>query len=72
MNEKSKRGFASMDPEKHRKIASSGGKAVSPEKRNFFDPAKASAAGKKSVQVRTANHWARVAQRMEKANDPSA
>jgi general stress protein YciG len=72
MNEKSKRGFASMDPEKHRKIASSGGKAVAPEKRNFFDPAKASAAGKKGVQVRTANHWARVTERMEKANDPSA
>jgi general stress protein YciG len=69
MNEKSKRGFASMDPEKHRKIASSGGKAVAPEKRNFFDLEKASAAGKKGVQVRTANHWARVAQRMETKND---
>jgi hypothetical protein len=26
--EKQKRGFASMDPEKHRKIASAGGKAA--------------------------------------------
>lgn len=31
----SKRGFASMTPEKRREIASKGGKAVKPENRSF-------------------------------------
>lgn len=45
---KSKRGFASMDPEKRRKIAIMGGKSVPSEKRTFTkDPALASAAGRK-------------------------
>jgi len=32
---KSKRGFASMDPERRREIARMGGKSVPPEKRSF-------------------------------------
>jgi uncharacterized protein len=44
---KSKRGFASMSPEKQREIASKGGKNVSAEKRAFSNPEVASAAGKK-------------------------
>lgn len=45
---KSKRGFASMSPEKRREIARLGGKAVSAEKRSFSkDRALAAAAGKK-------------------------
>src|SRR6516165_650189 len=44
----SKRGFASMDPELHRRIASMGGKAVRPESRSFSKNRKlASEAGKK-------------------------
>ena len=43
----SKRGFASMDPEKRRAIARKGGAAVPKEKRTFFLSAKlASEAGK--------------------------
>lgn len=34
-SKKAKRGFAAMDPEKRRKIASKGGKAVPAEKRSF-------------------------------------
>lgn len=44
---KQKRGFAAMSPEKRREIASKGGKSTPPEKRTYFDKAKASAAGKK-------------------------
>lgn len=33
--EKSRRGFASMSPEKVREIASKGGKSVPPERRSF-------------------------------------
>jgi general stress protein YciG len=47
MTEKKPRGFAAMDPEKRRQIASMGGKAVSPEKRYYSDRANASAAGVK-------------------------
>jgi uncharacterized protein len=44
---KSRRGFASMDPEKRRQIASMGGKSVPAEKRSFSaDPALASKAGR--------------------------
>ena len=45
MTEKKPRGFAAMDPEKRRQIASMGGKAVPAEKRYYADKAKASAAG---------------------------
>lgn len=44
---KSKRGFASMSPEKRREIASMGGKSVPAAKRAFSNPEVASAAGKK-------------------------
>jgi len=45
---KSKRGFASMDLEKRRELASMGGKAVPRDKRSFaLDPALASRAGRK-------------------------
>lgn len=44
---KSKRGFASMSPEKQREIASKGGKSVPAERRAFSNPEIASAAGKK-------------------------
>lgn len=44
----SKRGFASMDPEKVRRLASLGGKAVPASKRSFTNnPDLASRAGKK-------------------------
>lgn len=35
VKEKSKRGFASMSPERQREIASMGGKAIAPEKRSY-------------------------------------
>jgi len=45
---KSRRGFASMDPEKQRAIASKGGKNVPAAKRAFsVNPALASMAGQK-------------------------
>ena len=45
---KSKRGFASMTPERRSEVARKGGKAVKPENRAFFrDPVLASNAGKK-------------------------
>jgi general stress protein YciG len=44
----SKRGFASMDPQKQREIARKGGESVPNEKRSFSrDPALAAAAGRK-------------------------
>ena len=45
MTELKPRGFAALDPEKRRQIASMGGKAVPAEKRYYNDKAKASAAG---------------------------
>ncbi len=54
---KSNRGFASMDPEKQRQIASKGGQSVPPEERSFSkDPALAASAGRKGGQ---ASHGAR-------------
>jgi general stress protein YciG len=48
---KSKRGFASMDPEKRRQIASLGGKSVPAEKRSFAQSATlAATAGRKGGQ----------------------
>jgi general stress protein YciG len=48
---KSKRGFASMSPEKQREIARKGGQAVPADKRSFSaDPALAASAGKKGGQ----------------------
>lgn len=47
-NNKSKRGFASLTPERRREIASKGGKSVPNEKRSFSkDRALARAAGRK-------------------------
>lgn len=47
----SSRGFASMDPEKQRKIASMGGKSVPDEKRSFSrNKELARAAGRKGGQ----------------------
>jgi general stress protein YciG len=49
--EKSKRGFASMDPEKQRAIARKGGQSVPGEKRSFSqNPELAAAAGRKGGQ----------------------
>jgi general stress protein YciG len=46
-----KRGFAAMDPERQRQIASKGGKSVPPEKRSFSqNPEMAAAAGRKGGQ----------------------
>ncbi len=48
----SKRGFASMSPEKQREIASKGGKSVPSEKRSFSqNRALASNAGRKGGQM---------------------
>ncbi|MDP2359065.1 MAG: KGG domain-containing protein [Beijerinckiaceae bacterium] len=45
---KSKRGFASMSPEKRRELARKGGSSIPPEKRSFSqDRSLAAAAGKK-------------------------
>ena len=49
---KSKRGFASMTPEKQREIASTGGKSVPSEKRSFAQNRDlASQAGRKGGQA---------------------
>ncbi len=49
---KSKRGFASMSPEKQREIASKGGKSVPAEKRSFSQSADlAATAGRKGGQA---------------------
>ena len=51
-NSKSKRGFASMNPEKQREIASKGGKSVPGDKRSFSQNRDlASQAGRKGGQV---------------------
>lgn len=48
----SNRGFASMDEEKQREIASKGGKSVPPEERSFSkDPSLAAEAGRKGGQA---------------------
>lgn len=44
---KSRRGFASMTPERRRELASMGGKAVPASKRTFTDKKRASEAGRK-------------------------
>lgn len=44
---KSKRGFAAMDPERQRQIASAGGKSVPASKRSFADKSLAAEAGRK-------------------------
>lgn len=45
---KIKRGFAALSPERHREIASKGGKSVPAEKRSFaLDRSLAASAGKK-------------------------
>ena len=51
-NSTSKRGFASMDAERQREIASKGGKSVPAEKRSFSqDRELASEAGRKGGQA---------------------
>ena len=51
-NKVSKRGFASMSPEKQREIASKGGKSVPSEKRSFSQNRDlASNAGRKGGQL---------------------
>jgi uncharacterized protein len=51
----SKRGFASMDDDKQRDIASKGGQSVPDEKRSFSqDPELASEAGKEGAESRSA------------------
>lgn len=55
MNEPKPRGFAAMDPEKRRQIASMGGKAVPPEKRAYTNREIASSAGKIGGSNRAAN-----------------
>lgn len=51
VTKKSKRGFASMDPEKQRAIAQKGGKSVPKEKRSFSQSAELAArAGRKGGQ----------------------
>ncbi len=51
-NNTSKRGFASMSPEKQREIASKGGKSVPSEKRSFSQNRDlASNAGRKGGQM---------------------
>ncbi len=51
-NNKSKRGFASMNPDKQREIASKGGKSVPGDKRSFSQNRDlASQAGRKGGQV---------------------
>lgn len=49
---KSRRGFASMDPERQRAIASAGGRGVPAEKRSFSQNRElAAAAGRKGGQL---------------------
>lgn len=56
-NNISKRGFASMNPEKQREIASMGGKSVPSEKRSFSTNRElASQAGRKGGQTSGARH----------------
>ncbi len=57
-NNTSKRGFASMSPEKQREIASKGGKSVPSEKRSFSQNRDlASNAGRKGGQLsRSSRH----------------
>ena len=51
-NNKSKRGFASMSPEKQREIASKGGKSVPSDKRSFSQNRDLAAqAGRKGGQM---------------------
>jgi general stress protein YciG len=51
-NNKSKRGFASMSPEKQREIASKGGKSVPGDKRSFSQNRDLAAqAGRKGGQM---------------------
>ena len=51
-NEKSRRGFASMTPERRKEIASLGGKAVNPANRAFAkNPELARAAGKQGGRI---------------------
>jgi general stress protein YciG len=51
-NSKSKRGFASMSPERQREIASKGGKSVPGDKRSFSQNRDLAAqAGRKGGQV---------------------
>ena len=54
---KKKMGFAAMNPERVREIASMGGKACPPSSRSFCNREKAVEAGKKSAAARIAKMW---------------
>lgn len=57
---KSKRGFASMDPERQREIARKGGSSIAPEKRSFSrNKELAIAAGRKGGMATVANKAAK-------------
>jgi general stress protein YciG len=59
---KKARGFAVMDPERQREIASRGGKGVSNDRRYYAtNVAAASEAGRKGAAVKQANYLARKA-----------
>jgi len=61
---KKARGFAAMDPEKQREIASRGGKGVSNDRRYYAtNVAAASEAGRKGAAIKQANYLARKAAR---------
>lgn len=61
---KKARGFAVMDPEKRRQIASLGGKGVSNDRRYYAtNVAAASEAGRKGAAIKQANYLARKAAR---------
>jgi len=56
-NNSDKRGFASMDPEKQREIASKGGKAAHEKgTAHEFDSEEAKKAGQKGGQARSGNN----------------
>jgi general stress protein YciG len=53
---RSRRGFASMTPERRREVASLGGKGSSPEKRAFKDRELAKRAAKMGAKARWGNN----------------
>ncbi len=70
----SNRGFASMDPEMQRRIASKGGRSVPPEERSFSkDRALAAEAGRKGGEASHSNRRNAAGSRTGKpaANEPS-
>jgi|JI10StandDraft_1071094.scaffolds.fasta_scaffold161435_2 general stress protein YciG len=69
----SNRGFASMDPQRQREIASEGGKAAHEKgTAHEFTSEEARAAGRKGGQARSANNRANKSSSMPMASDTSA